>query len=224
MFIVTPETVWNPGALETRYLPRQFFERVTLFGRRGLTPGLAARMVFEIGFLRYLGALMPFVFAMLVWTEHAVAIAQAPLLMFPVVYFVETSVLRMTPEARARLIAPAEAERGLDLLRVRAVAILTRIAAGRGMATGRLHLVVEQSDIARVAPLTYVSVQSEDGPEVLALTPEETALIRDTLFQPPLDERTLHRINLAQGDYLRDIVLEARSVSAHARLAAMMNA
>jgi hypothetical protein len=120
------------------------------------------------------------------------------------------------------LLEPGEAERGLDLLRDRATRILTKIAAGRGLVSGRLHLVVEQSDLARISPLTLVSVQSEDGPEVLRLTHEEEALIRDTLFQPPLTERALHRIALAEDEQLRDVALDPRSISAHARLAAMM--
>jgi hypothetical protein len=86
-----------------------------------------------------------------------------------------------------------------------------------------LHLVIEHSDMARLAPLTYVSVQSEDGPEILRLSVEERALITQTLFQPPLTERDLRRINIAQDQALRDIVLEAARVSAHARMAALMD-
>ncbi len=141
--------------------------------------------------------------------------------MFLAVYAVETRLMRLTPSARAAMLEPGEAERGLDLLRARATAILTRLAANRDLARGTLHLVVEQSELARIAPLTLVSVQSEDGPQVLPLTPAEEALIRDTLFQPPLTERALHRINLGEDEELRDISLDARTVSAHARLAAL---
>ena len=72
------------------------------------------------------------------------------------------------------------------------------------------------------SPLTFVSVQSEDGPELLHLTTEEETLIRDTLFQPPLTERALHRINLAEDEQVRDVALDLRAISAHARLSAMM--
>ena len=100
--------------------------------------------------------------------------------------------------------------------------MLARVAATRGMRVGQLHLVVEQSELGRLPPLTYVSVQSEDGPEVVALDPSERAQIAAALFQPPLDERLLHRINQAEDVFLRDVVLDARQVSAHARLAAAL--
>ncbi|MGQ0565806.1 MAG: hypothetical protein ACT4OK_12140 [Gemmobacter sp.] len=222
MFIVTPRTVWNPAALEVRQLPRRIFGRVTLWPRRGGTAGLWLRILFEVELWRYLGVLMPFAAAAAILPRYALAIAQAPLLMFIAVHLAETKLMRLTPEARARLVSQAEAERGLDLLRVRARAILTRIAAGRGMARGALHLVVEQSELARIAPLTFVSVQWDEGPQVLALTAAEEALIRDGLFAPGLDARLLQRINLAEGEFLRDEVLEVGQVSAHARLAAMM--
>ncbi len=204
-----------------RQVPRKFLGRGLLLPRRGGSGALVARMIFEVEILRYLGALLPFVLAALIWKDQALAIAQAPLLMVFVIYAVEMRFLRVPPSRRAALIDAAEAERGLDLLTVRARSILTRLAAGRGMTQGYLHLVIEQSDLNRLPPLTYVSVQSEDGPEVIDLSPGEEALIRDTLFQPPLDERRLHRINLSQDTCLRDIALDLRSISAHARLAAM---
>jgi len=222
MFLVTPTTVLNPGALEARYIPRQFLGRSTLIPRRGVGLAVILRLVFEVEILRYITSLLPFVAAALIWQDKAIAIAQAPLLMFMVIYAVEMRFLRLTPAARDTLLAPGEADRGLDLLRSRAVSILTRIAAGRGLTEGPLHLVVEQSDMFRVAPLTLVSVQSEDGPHVLRLDPDEEALIRDTLFQPPLTEHALHRITLAQDEQIRDMAFDPRNVSAHARLAALM--
>jgi hypothetical protein len=138
------------------------------------------------------------------------------------VHLAEMKLMRLTPEARAALIPEAEADRALDLWRVRARLILTRIAAGRGLAAGTLHLVAEQSELARIAPLTFVSVQWDEGPEVLALTGAEIALIGETLFAPGLDERLMQRVNLRDGVFLRDEGLDLRSVSAHARLAAMM--
>lgn len=222
MFIVSPATVWNPAALETRQLPRRIVGRVVVLPRRGLPPGLLWRLIFETQVLRFLAVLAPFVVAMFIWPQSAIAIAQAPLFMIVAIMFVETNVLRIPKERRAALIARDEADRGLDLLQVRARALLTRIAARRQLAQGTLHLVVEQSDMAYITPLTYVSVQSEDGPEVLSLDPEEEALIRQGLFGDGLSERLLLRINLSENEFLRDIALDLRSVSAHARLAAMM--
>ncbi|MDP5358912.1 MAG: hypothetical protein NWR52_01985, partial [Paracoccaceae bacterium] len=92
----------------------------------------------------------------------------------------------------------------------------------RDLRSGQLHLVVEQSDLGLFAPLTYVTVQSEDGPAVLALTRQERDIIAQGLFQAPLDEGLLLRINQSQNTFLRDITLNARGVSAHARLAAAL--
>jgi hypothetical protein len=225
VFIVTPDTVANPALLEMRQVPRRFLGRGILWPRRGGSLGLVARMLFEVEILRYLGALLPFVAAALIWRDQALAIAQAPLVMVIVVYLVEMKLLRVLPSRRAGLIDPAEADRGLDLLRVRARSILGRIAGGRGLAEGRLHLVVEQSDLARLPPLTYISVQAEigdRGPEVLRLTEEERRLIAETLFAPPLDDRRLHLIGLSRDEGLHDIALDLASLSAHARLAALM--
>ncbi len=221
MFIVSPATVWNRSALEMRQVPRRIFGRVTLFPRRGLPLRMIWRLVFETQILRYLLSLLPFVLAVLIWQQHALAIAQAPLIMVLVIYGMESLLFRIPKERRAGLIDRSEAERGLDHLQVRAVSLLTRIAAKRGMTEGRLHLVIEQSTLARIPPLTYVSVQSEAGPEVMRLTREEERLIRDTLFEPPLSERLLLRINLSENVFLRDILLDVRQISAHARLAAM---
>jgi hypothetical protein len=221
MIIVTHDTLLNPSALEMRTLPRRFFGRVTLWPRRaGLW--LWVRIMFEVELWRYLLALLPFVLGALIWQEYAIAIAQAPLPMFMLLYLVEARFLRVPKEKRAGLIDAADADRGLDLLRARGVSLLTRIAAGRGLGSGALHLVVEQSDMARVAPLTYVSVQSEDGPQVLRLNAAERAMIGAELFQPPLTEHQLRLINLRDDQPLRDVALEAGRVSAHARMAALM--
>jgi len=78
----------------------------------------------------------------------------------------------------------------------------------------------------------FNTAQCEGLPEEIAVAapppppgmiePQVEALIRTTLFQPPLDERKLLLINLAQDNCLREIALDLRGVSAHARLAAMM--
>lgn len=222
MFIVSPLTVLNPAAVETRYIPRRFLARSLLIPARGATLSLALRMVFEVEMLRYLTALLPFVVAALIWRDKALAIAQAPVLMFMAIYAVEMRFLRLTPAARKTFLNPGEADRVLDLLRARTVTILTRIAAGRGLTQGILHLVVEQSDLYRITPLTLVSVQSEDGPDLLRLTPDEEGLIRATLFQPPLTERALHRITLGRNEQVHAMPFDPASISAHARLAALM--
>lgn len=222
MLIVSPTTVLNPSVLEVRDLPRRILGRVTVWPAGGGI-GLWLRVMFEVELFRYLGALLPFILAALIWQDQALAIAQAPLLMFMVVYLAETRFLRPSVAAREGLVTEDEAARALDLLAVRGRAILTRIAAGRGMTRGGLRLVVEQSDLARVAPLTWVSVQVEQGPEVMRLSPEDQRLIRDTLFQPPLSEVALHRVNLREDEFLREVRLDARDISAHARLAAMMD-
>jgi hypothetical protein len=222
MFIVTPETVLNPAALETRHIPRRFLGRSLLIPCRGAGLRVILRMVVEVEMLRYLAALFPFVVAAMIWRDSALAIAQAPLLMFLVIYGVEMRFFRLTPAARQALLAPGEADRGQDLLRARAASVLTQIAARRALRQGVLHLVIEQSDLIRIAPLTLVSVQSEDGPQVLCLDRSEEALLRETLFQPPLTEQALHQITLAGDEQIHDIAFDPRTVSAHARLAALM--
>jgi hypothetical protein len=226
MFIVSPDTVLNRMALEARAVPRRFMGRSTLWPSRGAGPGLWLRIIFEVEILRYLGSLLPFVIAALIWQDKALAISQAPLLMFLLVYMVETRFLRPSPAQRAALLDEAEADRRMDLFRARARQILTRIASGRGIARGGLLLVVEQSELARIAPLSFVSVQiegTEDAdPHLLALTTAEEALIRETLFQPPLTEAALHRVCLMRDEFLCSERLDPRHVSAHARLAALM--
>ncbi len=226
MFILTPDTIWNPHVLEMRQVPRRVFGRVMIFprrisGRGGASLGLWLRLIFEMEVLRYLLALVPFLVLAVMYPRYAGAIAQAPLPMLVVIYFFEAKVLRLSRDGAKRLAPAAEVERGLDLLRVRAVAVLGKIAAGRGLAEGRLHLVVEQSDLWRMPPLTLVSVQSEAGPKVLALTDEERGLVAG-LFDDAFSERDLLRINLASNECLRDVGFDVRGVSAHARLAALI--
>jgi hypothetical protein len=222
MLIVTRDTVRNPAILEVRQLPRKFFERVTVWPRGRMGPGLFLRTIAEFQLLRYTFWLLPIMAAALIWREAALPLSQAPILMVILIYVVEMRVLRASPKRRARLIDAAEAERGLDHLRAQGRVVLTRIAAGRGLRAGQLRLVVEQSPLAWLAPLTYVTVQSEEGPEVVALTADERATIRQALFQPPLTEKLLHRINSAEDVFLREVTLDAREISAHARLAAAL--
>lgn len=222
MLILTHQTLRNPGILRVRQLPRKFFGRVTVWPKGRIGLGLLLRIIIEFQVVRYSLALLPLVIIGLFWRDLALPLAQAPLLMLIVIWWIEMRLLRVSAARRARLIDPAEAERGLDLLRVQARAVLTQIAAGRDMQAGQLHLVIEQSELAIFAPLTYVSVQSDTGPEVLSLTQAEQGILENGMFQAPLTERLLKRINAAQNIFLRDITLDARSVSAHARLAAAL--
>ena len=89
MFLVTPATVLDPAALETRHIPRRFRGRALLIPRRGAGLRLILRLVVEVEMLRYPAALLPFALAALIWRDSALAIAQAPLLMFLVIYGVE---------------------------------------------------------------------------------------------------------------------------------------
>jgi hypothetical protein len=57
---------------------------------------------------------------------------------------------------------------------------------------------------------------------VLRLTAQERQIIADRLFQPPMTEALLQRINQSQNTFLRDITLNTKGVSAHARLAAAL--
>ncbi len=223
MIVVSPETVWNPGVLETRAVPKRIFGRVMILPRRA---GWAevVRLLFEVQVLRFTAALLPFVVAMFVWPHLALPIAQAPVAMVIAIGFVELKVFRMTDAARARIMGEDEAARVLDLLRFRATAILRKIAAGRDMDAGELTLVVEQSELARVWPLTLVSLQRGlPDPEVLSLGAHERELL-DGLFDADLTERDLQKANLLESETVRVVGFDARSVSAHARLAARLRA
>jgi hypothetical protein len=222
--VVTPDTVLAGSALSLSSVPRPLLWRgLGVAPRRGFGGALWRRILFEQSLPRYLIALFPFPIAMAIWPDLALPIAQAPLFMFAVIYLVEIRVLAVPREKRAALIEADAAARGLDVLRDRSKRLLTRIAAGRRMSEGRLHLVVEQSELARITPLTLVSVQAEGNPpQILPLTEEERALLRGGLFDADLPETLLQTINLSQNAFLRSTALDPRTISAHARLAAMM--
>lgn len=221
MVFLTHGAIRNPDVLEVRQLPRRVFGRVVVVPRR-MGPGLFLRLLAEMQLLRYGAALLPLVVVALAWREVALPLSQAPVLMLLLVVWIEMRVLRPSPRRRARMVDPVEADRGLDLLRMRGRAILTRIAAGRDLRAGTLRLVVEQSELGLLPPLTFVSVQSEDGPAVLDLSEGERAILETDLFRPPLDERALHRIALARNEPLQEVAFDARGVSAHARLEAAL--
>lgn len=222
MLIVTEATVLNPGVLETRSLPKKFFGRALVLPKGA---GLATwmRLVLELQLLRYLVTLLPFVLIPLVSRDLALPVMEAPALMLALVALVELRILRRSKSARSRLLSPDEAARRLDVLAFRARACLRRIAALRGLAEGQITLVVEQSVLARLPPLTLVSVQSATpAPHLLALTAAERAALAP-LFDADFSERDLHLANQRDDIHVRDIAQEARAVSAQARLAAFLD-
>jgi hypothetical protein len=223
MLVVTEDTIANRGVLETRSLPKRFFGRVTLWPRRAdLT--LRLRLLLEVQVLRYFATLAPFVLIPLTWEGTALPISQAPLVMLIAIAAVELRVLRLSKAARARAVPQDEAARRLDMLAFRARACLRRIAARQGIRDGELRLVVEQSELARVPPLTLVSVQTETPePRLLRLTQADIAILHDGLFDADLTEAQLLAVNQREDRFLRDIAQEARAVSAHSRLAAFLD-
>jgi hypothetical protein len=222
MFIVAPQTIANAGVLETRSLPKKVFGRVQLVPK-GAGIGLWARLILEIQFLRYIAALVPFIAIPFLSNDLALPVTQAPLAMVLVIAVVEMRVLRLTERARKRLVSEDEAERRIDAFTFRAKAALRRIAARRGIAEGEIMLVAEQSELARVPPLTLVSVQSAvPEPHVLDLDAEDRAILEETLFDTDLTERMFHEANMREEQPIREVRIEARSVSAHARLAAAL--
>lgn len=223
MLIVTEDTILNRGALETRSLPKRFFGRVMLFPRRaGLR--LWLRLLAEVQVLRYFASLAPFVLIPLYWQGLALPISQAPLVMLIVIAAVELKVLRLSKAARTRQVAADESARRLDTLAFRARDCLRRIAARQGIAEGELQLVVEQSELARMPPLTLVSVQTDrPAPRLLALDDGDRAILRDRLFGNGLTEADLLAVSHRADRYLHAITQEARAVSAHARLAAALD-
>jgi len=221
MLIVTEATIVNRGVLETRSLPRKFLGRV-LVVPRGAGAKQWLRLLVEMQFMRFLAALVPFAVVPLLSRDLAAPVMQAPLAMVVVIAFYELKFFRLSQEGRLRAVDEDEAARRLDTLAFRAKAYLRRVAARHGMAEGELRLVVEQSELARIPPLTLVSVQAESPkPRVVPLDPEDRAGL-ETLFDEALTERDLLAVNHREGLYIRDIAQEARAVSAHARLAAYL--
>jgi hypothetical protein len=223
VFVLSPRTVYNPKALETGSVPRKVLHRIAFLPRRaGL--GLIARVIMENEPLRYFIALSPFVAAMFVWRDLALPISQAPLAMIIVIGFFEMKVLRISSEKRETLMSEDDVARTLDMLNYRARQVLSAIAAHRGQTRGELMLVVEQSELARVTPLTLVSLQTSEGkPRILDLDAVEHELIETGLFDQTFTARQLHTANLRQDTYLRSVQFDTRGVSGHARMAALLN-
>ena len=222
MFIVSPSTLYNFKALETRNVPKRMIGRISIIPRQGASWRLIGRLIFEVQVLRYLTALAPFVLAMLIWPHLALPISQAPIPMLIVIALVETKVLNMPKEKREALMSDDEMHRVKDALNYNSKRILTRFVARHGHQRGEFYLVVEQSELARVRPLTLVSVQTaHPNPMVLALDAEDREMITDLLFDDIFDEAALHCVTLHARQNLHHVVLDARSISAHARMAAL---
>lgn len=222
MLILTKATLWNPGVLETRSLPKKFLGRVLIIP---VTASFRVwgRLLVEMQLIRFTVTLLPFALPPLMVRDLAVPVMQAPALMVILVVLVELKVLRLSPKARAAAVGPDEAARRLDTLAFRARACLRRIAARHDLREGALRLVVEQSDLARIPPLTLVSVQSDTPePRVLPLDAEDRALLSTGLFDETFTERDLLAANHRDKRYVREVAQEARAVSAHARLAALL--
>ena len=227
IFLVTPGTVSNPRKLRGGQPPKKILAGLSSIFPRGLMLSpIWWRFALEYPLLRYSFALTPFPVAMLIWPDLALPISGAPLLMFIFINFIEGELLSYSSrERREKVLPAAESARRMDLFRHRARSLLTKIAAGRDLREGELTLVVEQSPMAPVPPLTVISLQSalEDSP-VLDLDAGERALILSQLFDDDLTERDFHKVSLRENVFLHAVSLEARSISAHARMAALARA
>ena len=232
IFLVTPDTVSNAQALTGGTPPRKILTGLrSVFPRRLVLDPIWWRLALEYPLLRYSFALSPFPAAILIWPDLALPISGAPLLMFLFINFIEGNVLSISdPDRRRKLLPEDEVARRQDLFAARARAVLTRLAAGRGMADGEITLVVEQSPMAPVPPLTVISLQAAvEGAPVMALDAEERRMVTAELFDEfhgsgKLTERCLHRLSLRENRFLHAVTLDARTISAHARMAALARA
>jgi len=221
MLIVTDATIVNRGALLASSLPKKFLGRVMVLPR-GAGPGQWLRLMIEMQVLRYLVTLLPFILAPLTFRELALPVMEAPALMLALVAVVELKVLRLSKTARSQMVDPDEAARRLDTLSFRAKACLRRIAARHDLAEGQLRLVIEQSELARIPPLTLVSVQTETpNPHLPPLDATDRAALQD-LFDADLTERDLLQVNHRDDTYLREIAQEVQAITAHTRMAAFL--
>ncbi|MCE6952688.1 hypothetical protein LAZ40_24585 [Cereibacter sphaeroides] len=218
IFVLAPSTIFNRWTLKARRLPRLMLaEAQRPLPRRLMLSSAFWRMAAESPMLRNAAVIAPIPAAVLVAPDLVTAsLGLSPALLF-LMLFAEGNLVPV----RARKGEAEEAERVLDLLRTRGRAVLTRIAASRGVAKGKLTLVVEQSSLARLPPITLVSVHSASDNAVIDLSRDEQRMLREGLFAEGLDEAMLLRVNLVQKTPVREVSLEAGSISAHARLAGM---
>lgn len=222
MLVLTRETLRNPSVLEVKSLPRRFLGRVAVLPRAP-SFGQRIRLLIEAQFLRYLVALVPFCIPMLIWPASAAPISQAPLAMVLLIGIVELRVLGLSDRQRDRLMSEDAAHAAVETLVFRGRALLRDIAAHHDLDQGTLRLVVEQSELARITPLTLVTVQSESPkPRVLDLDAGDREMLA-RLFDATFSERDLQRAGLRLRQMLQEVRIEAQSVSAHARLAAWID-
>ena len=216
IFVLAPSTIFNRWTLKARRLPRLMLaEAQRPLPRRLMLSSAFWRMAAESPVLRNAAVVAPIPAAVLMAPDLVTAsLGLSPALMF-LMLFAEGSLVPV----RARDDEAERAERVLDLLRTRGRAVLTRIAASRGIAKGKLTLVVEQSSLARLPPITLVSVHSDNA--VIDLSRDEQRMLREGLFAEGLKESMLLRVNLVQKTPVREVSLEAGTISAHARLAGM---
>lgn len=224
-FVLTPDTVWNPSSFDFRTAPRKILERIAILPRREAGARLVLRVILENQLLRYTTALLPFIVAMFVWPHLALPISQAPLPMLLVIGLVELKVLRISKEKRQNLMSEDEAGRVLDRLAFRGRAVLSKIAARHPDVSGELYLVIDQSELANVPPLSIVSVQTSEGKKrLMPIDAQDRDLIRRELFSAEFTERDLHSMNMRDNTFLRSVAFNTKGVTAHARLAAILDA
>lgn len=218
IFVLAPSTILNRWTLKAPRLPKLMLaEAGRPWPRRLVLSSAFWRMTAESPILRNAAVVAPIPAAIMGAPDLVTAsLALSPILLF-LMLFAEGNVVPV----RARAGEADNADRVLDLLRLRGRLALTRIAAGRGILQGRLTLVVEQSTLARLPPITLVSVKSAADNNVIDLTRDEQKVLRDGLFGEGLDEGALKRVNLLQKTPVREITLDVASISAHARLAGM---
>lgn len=225
MFLVTPSTVRGTAVLRPRRPGAGLLGGgVRVIPRRPLSDPMFWRVMLDQAPLRMGIALAALPLA--VALPPGLALTLTPVAMVGGLMAAERTFLATSgpPEVRRGLVERGEAERVLDLLHARGRDALGRIAAARDMEHARLHLVVEQSALARAPILTLVSVQRHDAvdgaPQLMELTEDERRMLDGRLFDGEFDEARLHRVNRAQNRHVRHVPFEAQSVTAHARLMA----
>lgn len=226
ILFLTRANVTAPGDLVIKTVPKRFLSLGRRLYPRNIASGLFWRTLFEMPAARYMLALLPIPVVLLFKPEWALPVSLAPVPMAMFVMMLEGYLLSVpNPAARRALVRAEDADRGLDTLRARGMAALTRLVAAREADGGTYHLVIEQSSLLRIPPLTHVSLQQGGvKPRIVDLTEEEQAMLQESLFDEDFDETALRQINVAQDQMVRSFTLEAGGVSAHARLTALANA
>lgn len=224
LLVLSPDTVVNQSILSFSTAPRKILQRGMILPRRTAKLSVRFRFIVESQLVRYAVTLSPFLAVGLIWRDLALALGSAPVFMLAAIGLVEMRLLRIPVAKRGTITTEAEAARTLDTLTFRGRRVLTELAARRGMDSGTLYLVIEQSDLVRIPPLTIVSLQSDTGKSrLIPVNDAERAVITEGLFDADFTEEALARANQREGVFLRSVAFEARSVSAHARLAAFLD-